>query len=304
MDIIKLWYQAARPRSLTATYAPLLLAAVITIVDGVFNLPKFLLALLGALFLQIGANLVNEYVDYNRGTDEHKVAGMGMVLSRPEAGGKLTSQQVLLGAIVTVVAGAAIGILLVITSGPLLLWIGMIGVLVAVTYTAGPMPLAYVGLGEIAVFICMGPLMVLGTYYAISGKISPTALLGGLPLAFTVAAILHANNMRDLEADRKANKQTLAVRLGRRGANIEYSVLIYGAYVVVGIFILLLGTFVPWTVALAIVTLPRAIELVRMATSTDDPKLLHRVQGMTAQLHFVFGLTLAGGWLASALLPR
>ena len=303
-DLLKLWYQAARPRSLTATYAPLLLGGVITITDGVFNLPKFVLALFGALLLQIGANLVNEYVDYNRGTDDQKVAGMGMVLSRPEAGGKLTTQQVLIGAIVTVVGGAAIGILLVISSGPLLLGIGMIGVLVAVTYTAGPMPLAYVGLGEIAVFICMGPLMVLGTYYAVSGKTSSLALIGGLPLAFTVAAILHANNMRDLDADRAANKRTLAVRFGRHGSRIEYTFLIYGAYGILVFFLLLPGNSVPWTILLVFLTLPRAIEVVRLATNTDDPKVLHGVQGMTARLHFIFGLALAGGWLLSVFLPK
>ncbi len=290
------WYRAARPRTLTATYAPLLLAGAVAVAAGVFDLLRFLLALLGALLLQIGANLVNEYVDYTRGTDARKIDGMGMVLTRAQ----LTPRQVLVGAIVTVGGGALIGLLLVIFSGPLLLLIGIGGVFVVVFYTAGPFALAYLGLGEIAVFIFMGPLMTLGTYYAVSGgQVSWPALAAGLPIAFTVAAILHANNLRDVEADRAANKRTLAVRLGPRGARLEYVVLIYGAYVAAAILIVL--GLMPWTTLIAVVTLPRAISLVRRTTSTDDPQILHRLQGMTAQLHLQFGLALSVGWLLIAL---
>ncbi len=290
------WYRAARPRSLTATYAPLLLAGAITIVEGVFEPVRFALALFGALLLQIGANLVNEYVDYTRGTDTRKVDGMGMVLSRSQ----LSPAQVRAAAIGTIGGGALIGLLLVAYSGPLLLWIGMGGVLVVILYTAGPLPLSYIGLGEIAVFFFMGPLMVLGTYYALSGRVSQAAILGGLPVAFTVAAILHANNMRDLEVDRQANKRTLAVRLGVHGAQVEYAVLVYGAYVAAAALIIL--RVAPWTTLLVAVTLPEAVQLVKLATSTDEPRVLHRMQGLTAQLHLRLGLALAAGWLIYGLL--
>ncbi|MBZ0302012.1 MAG: UbiA family prenyltransferase, partial [Anaerolineae bacterium] len=125
------WYSAARPRTLTATYAPLGLAAVIALDQGVFELVPFVLALIGALLLQIGANLVNEYADFRRGADEHKQAGQGMTIKNQI----LTPRDVLLGAIATVLGGVLIGLLLLFQSGPLLLWIGMGGVLVVVTYT-------------------------------------------------------------------------------------------------------------------------------------------------------------------------
>jgi 1,4-dihydroxy-2-naphthoate octaprenyltransferase len=288
---LKAWYQAARPRSLTATYAPLFLAGAVAVTDGEFNLLRFILALIGALLLQIAANLINEYVDYNRGTDVHKVDGMGMVLSRTQ----LSPRDVLIGAIVTVAGGVLIGLWLMATSGPLLLWIGLGGVLVVILYTAGPLPLAYIGLGEIAVFIFMGPLMTLGTYYAVSGRESVAALAAGLPIAFTVAAILHANNMRDLDADRVANKRTLAVRFGMQGARIEYAMLIYGAYVAALVLIAL--RIMPWTTLIVLFTLPSAIRLVRQASATDNPQILHRLQGMTAQHHLRVGLLLAAGWL-------
>lgn len=290
------WYRAARPRSLTATYAALFLGGAVAVTDGVFDLVRFALALFGALLLQIAANLINEYVDYNRGTDANKVAGMGMVLSRTQ----LSPRAVLIGAIVTVCGGALIGLWLMATSGPLLLWIGIGGVLVVILYTAGPLPLAYIGLGEIAVFIFMGPLMTLGTYYAVSGKDSLAALAAGLPIAFTVAAILHANNMRDLEVDRQANKRTLAVRFGMQGARVEYAILIYGAYVVALALIVL--RIIPWTTAIVLFTLPSAIKLVRQTAATDNPQILHRLQGMTAQHHLRVGLLLAAGWLLFGLL--
>ncbi len=288
------WYRASRPRTLTATYAPLGLAGVIALDDGVFNLWRFALAFIGALLLQIAANLVNEYADYRRGADRLKQAGQGMIIKRRV----LAPREVLAGAILTTLAGVLIGLFLLARSGPLLLWIGIGGVLVAITYTAGPFPLAYHGLGEIAVFIFMGPLMVLGAYYVMAGGLtSATALLAGLPIGFMVAAILHANNIRDEEADRAANKHTLVVRFGRRFANVEYIVLVGGAYVMV--VVMVLAGVMPWPTLLVFLTAPEAYRLIRLFTTSTDVSLLHQGQGRTARLHGLFGLWLVIGWLAS-----
>ncbi|MCC7206696.1 MAG: 1,4-dihydroxy-2-naphthoate octaprenyltransferase, partial [Anaerolineae bacterium] len=239
------WYQAARPRSLPATYAPLLIGGAVTLAHDVFDPLRFLASLLAALLLQIASNFINEYVDYARGTDVHKVAGMGMVLKQ----GGLTPRQVLFGAVATLGGGIALGLLLVVAAGPALLLIGALGVLVVVAYTAGPLPLSHLGLGEAAVFFAMGPLMTLGTYVAVSGLTHVDAFLAGVPIAFTVAAILHANNMRDVDADRLVNKRTLAVRLGPRGAQVEFVVLVYGGYVA-GLALVLAGSM-PWTTLVA-----------------------------------------------------
>lgn len=298
------WYLAARPRSLPATYAPLFIGGAVAVFFELFEPVRFLLALLGALLLQIGSNFINEYVDYRRGTDTQKVAGMGMVLSQAQ----LTPPQVLFGAIFSVVGGALIGILLVALSGPSLLWVGIFGVVVVIAYTAGPVPLSYIGLGELAVFIAMGPLMTYGTFYAVTtfqnplGYFNTNALLAGLPIAFTCAAILHANNMRDIDADRAANKQTLAVRFGLQGARTEFKILIYGAYVTLGI--LILAEAIPAQTFLAYATVPEALSLIKLATTTDDPKELHTAQGLTARLHWRFGLLIALGWLAGWLVLR
>lgn len=290
------WYRAARPRTLTATYVPLGLAAAISIGDGTFQLVPFVLALIGALLLQIAANLINEYFDYRRGAEDLKQAGQGMILKT----GLLTPREILIGAIVTVVGGALIGLFLLFQSGPLLLWIGLGGVLVVITYTAGPFPLAYNGLGEIAVFIFMGPLMILGAYYVMAREFSPVPLLVGVPVGFMVAAILHANNVRDMDADRAVNKRTLAVLLGRRAANAEYILLVGGAYVMVALMVVF--GVMPVTTLIAAITLPEALRLIRIVTTSNDTALLHQAQGRTAKLHGAFGLWLVIGWVAWLIL--
>jgi 1,4-dihydroxy-2-naphthoate octaprenyltransferase len=286
------WYRASRPRTLTATYAPLGLAGVIALDEGVFSLWRFALSFIGALFLQIAANLVNEYADYRRGADRLKQAGQGMIIKRQV----LAPREVLAGAILTTLAGVLIGLFLLLKSGPLLLWIGIGGVLVVITYTAGPFPLAYHGLGEIAVFIFMGPLMVLGAYYVMAGgRTSLVPLLAGLPIGFMVAAILHANNIRDTDADRAVNKRTLAVRFGRRVASAEYILLVGGAYVMV--VLMVLAGVMPWPVLIVLVTAPEGYRLIRLFTTSQDVGLLHQGQGRTAKLHGRFGLWLVIGWL-------
>ncbi|MDL1902186.1 1,4-dihydroxy-2-naphthoate octaprenyltransferase [Anaerolineae bacterium CFX9] len=285
------WYRAARPRTLTATYAPLGLAAVIALQQGVFEPVRFALSLIGALFLQVAANLINEYFDYRRGAEDLKVAGQGMVIKS----GWLTPTQVLAGAVITVLAGCVIGLFLLTQSGILLLWIGLGGVLVVILYTAGPFPLAYNGLGEVAVFIFMGPLMVLGAYYVMAVRFDWVPVIAAVPLGFMVAAILHANNIRDIDSDRAVNKRTLAVLLGLRAARVEYVLLVGGAYVLVGVMIIL--GVMPLTTALAALTLPEALRLIGIINTSRDPMLLHQAQGRTAKLHGRFGLWIVVGWL-------
>ncbi len=285
------WYSAARPRVFTATYVPIGAAAVIALDQGVFDFLPFVLALVGALCLQTGANLVNEYADYRRGADELKVAGQGMTIKNKV----LSPRSVLIGAVASLVAGCVIGLVLLMHSGPMLLWIGLIGVIGAITYTAGPFPLAYNGLGEIAAGMLFGPLMVLGAYYVMAKEMDTLPLLVSLPISFMVAAILHANNIRDMDADRAVNKRTLALIMGLRFARVEYAFLVYGTYVLIGLLVVF--GVVPWPTLLAFITLPEAYRLVQMIFTHTDAVLLHQAQGRTARLHGRFGLLMIIGWL-------
>lgn len=291
------WIHAMRPRVFTAAYAPMGVAAAAALRDGVFDVLLFALSLIGVMLLQTTANLVNEYYDFVRGSDDLKVDGQGMAIKKYG----LTPREVGIGAVASLVAGCLIGLFLLSQSGPLLWAIGIGGALVAVIYTAGPFPLAYNGLGELAAGIFMGPLIVVGAYYVMArGQLAPDLVWISLPVGLMVAAILHANNLRDMEADRAANKRTLAVLLGRPAARVEYVVLVGGAYVALA-GLIVFGA-VPVTTALAALTLPEACALIRIFNTVDDPAMLHPAQGRTARLHGRFGLLMVAGWLAWLLL--
>ena len=292
------WLQAVRPRVFTATYVPMGVAGIAAVADGVFDALPFLLALLGVLLLQSAANLINEYYDYRRGADRLKQAGQGMTIKRKI----LSPRSVLMGAILTTLAGCGIGLLLA-HSGPLLWLIGIGGLIVAVAYTAGPFPLAYNGLGELAVFIFMGPAIVVGAYYVMQPAINDARLwqlcLISLPIAFMVAAILHANNIRDMDADRAVNKRTLAVMFGIRAARAEYAFLVLGAYA--SLAAIVMAGLLPPSTLLSLITLPRALSLIRVINTSGDVALLHKAQGMTARLHGQFGLLMALGWALAVI---
>ncbi|NDJ85462.1 MAG: 1,4-dihydroxy-2-naphthoate octaprenyltransferase [Chloroflexi bacterium] len=293
---INAWYQASRPRSLTATYVPVALGAVIAWQDDHFHLLHLVLALIGVLFLQISANLINEYYDYTKGSDKQKTHGLGMIIAR----GLLTPRQVLVGGGITLALGTIIGLYFVAVTGPLVLYIGIAAVLVVVLYTAGPYPLAYIGLGEIAVFVFMGPLIVIGTYFVMAEAVSAAAIWGGLPVAFLVADLLHANNLRDLEADRVEKKYTLATIFGRRFARGEYVFLTAGAFVVTPI--LVLAGIAPAATLSVMILVPEAWRLIRIATQSEDASELHQVLLGTARLHKWFGVVYVVAWGLHVLL--
>jgi 1,4-dihydroxy-2-naphthoate octaprenyltransferase len=289
------WWGAVRPWSYTAAVIPVLLGAAIAANDRVFNGWTVSLALIGSIAIQMGTNLTNDYFDFRKGADTPKSLGTGGSLLR----GDLTPRQVLMGSILSFDVGIAIGLYLVSVTGPFIFWLGLFSVAVGFFYTAGPFALAYVGLGEVAVFIFMGPVMVIGSYYVQAQTVTLPVVLASLPVGFLVAAILHANNLRDLESDKQIGKRTLATLLGRAGANIEYYILVLGTYLSLAVTVLL--GVAPWLTLISIVTLPFAIKLMRIVASETEPKKLHPVLRQTARLHMQFGLLLVIGWAAAWL---
>ncbi len=282
-----IWIQATRPKSFAATLAPLALGLALAWRDGRFNLLTAALTLLGAMLLQAGANLLNDYMDHRAGAD----SSASLSPSRVIQDGLLAPRQVLIGAWVCLGAGALLGVALAWIGGWAVWLIGAIGVLIAVLYTAGPAPLAWRGLGEIAVFVAMGPGIVAGAYAVQTQAVTPGVLLAATPLGLLVTAILHANNLRDLDSDRLAGKRTLATRLGRRGAQIEYAALMAGAFVA-ALAAIALDELPPAALAVCVL-LPSASQLVRTAGATTHAADLNRVLRQTGALHLKFGVLLA-----------
>ena len=297
-SLTRVWLRAIRPFSFPASIVPVAVGAACATVANSFSAGLTLLTLLGCLALQAGTNLANEFYDWRTGADHPGSLGA----SRAIMAGWLPPRAIFRAAVACFVVGCAAGLVLVVVGGWPILVLGLIGVPLAFGYTAPPLKLAYRGLGEVAVFFLMGPLMVLGSYLVQSGGSPATALAASLPVGCLVAAILHANNVRDLDDDRRLGKRTLATILGRTGARREYDALVGGAYLTLlgGVIVGLL----PWTSLLPLATLPLAVRVRGIVARGEDPRILDPTVRQTAGLHLVFGLLLAAGLLLGAWLPR
>lgn len=285
----RVWWMAIRPPTLTAAIVPVAVGTGVAIHDGVWAPLAAFAALVGALALQAGANLANDLSDFRRGADNEARLGPVRVTQR----GLLTERQVTMGVLVSFGIATVAGLYLTYVGGWPIIAIGLASMLAAVTYTGGPWPFGYRGLGEVFVFIFFGVVAVAGTYYVQAGQVTADVLAASVPVALTVTAILVVNNVRDIDTDRLAGKYTLAVYLGRRLARTELVVVVAGAYLAAaGLW--LLGDFSGW-VFLSWLSVPAAVMPVAVSLSrTDGPPLNAALRAM-ARLHLIFGLLLAVG---------
>lgn len=291
MPLVQKWWDAIRPWSYTAAIVPVLLGAAVAAHEVTINWLLLALALVGSIAIQGGTNLMNDYYDYKKGTDTPAVKGTGGALLR----GDMTPEQIFRAGIIAFALGSAIGLYLVYATGPFIFWLGLCSVAVGYFYTAGPFALAYVGLGELAVFIFMGPVMVLGSYYLQQPVIALPVIWAALPVSFVVAAILHANNLRDIDTDIINHKRTLATMLGRSGARIEFYVLVGGAFV--SLLVLIALGLAPWPTLISFAMAPLAWRLMRTAATEVAAEKLHPVLRGSAVLHMRFGLLYVIGWV-------
>lgn len=289
---LSVWWRAVRPASFTASATPVLVGAAAAGYAGTFSTTLFAVTLIASVAIHAGTNLANDYYDHVRGVDTPDSPGPSGVIQR----GLLSPRSVLRGAFVLFGLGSLLGLWLVVVRGWPILVIGVLGVLAGYAYTGGPLPLGYVGLGDFVVFALMGMATVAGTYFVLTGSISPTAVWAALPVAALVTAILVANNLRDLDEDRAAGKRTLATYLGAAATRIEFLGLLAGAYaaVVGGIA----SGALPYQSAVTLLTLPRAARVWQaVRTETDRRELTTKGLRDSAQLHFRFGLLLAAALL-------
>lgn len=292
---LRIWLMAARPRTLPAAVAPVLVGTALawTVENGDLDWIAFAAAMLGALFIQVGTNLSNDYSDARRGADTEDRLGP----VRVTAGGLVPPKQVLVATYVSFGLAVLCGVYLIAVAGWVLLAIGAASILAGVLYTGGPRPYGYEGLGEIFVFLFFGVVAVSGSYYVQREDLPWEALVLAVPVGLLASAILVVNNVRDLETDRRAGKRTLAVRLGRVRTRTLYAVMLAAAYVTV-LVPFALGSLSVW-LALPWLTAPLALRLERtVRTHTDGPTLNAALAG-TGQLEFLFCVLLAAGLLLS-----
>jgi len=285
---VKIWYRAIRPFSLSAALVPVMVGSTLATQYGVFDWFLFLLVLLGSLLVQCGTNLTDEYADHHpgRGT-EHKVQAPYKVIAL----GLLTPAAVRRGAMTCFGLAALSGVYLVTrTHWPLAL-VCLASVGVAYGYSAGPLPLGQVGLGEPLVFVFMGPVMVLGSFYVQAQRLSWAAVWISLPVACLVTAILVANNLRDVEEDRHSGKRTLVALWGHQTVAGLFCLLVLVAFGTLPI--LVLQGVMPWVgVLFFLVLLPQSWRLTHLVRHGTERAVLHQALRGTAQLHLRFGLLL------------
>src|SRR5690606_26264908 len=286
---VRAWVLAIRPPTLTAAVVPVAVGTGVAIGDGHWAPFAAVAALIGALALQIGANFANDLSDFRRGADTESRLGP----PRATQLGLLTQRQVTTGILVSFGVATLAGLYLVWVGGWPIIAIGLASMVAALTYTGGPWPFGYRGLGEVFVFIFFGVVAVAGTYYVQAGEVSGHVIGASIPVALTVTAILVVNNVRDIDTDRLAGKYTLAVYLGRKLARTEFVVVVSGAYLAAAA-LWLLGDFSGW-VLLSWLSVPPAIMPVAVSLRrTDGPPLHAGLRGM-ARLRLIFGLLLAIG---------
>lgn len=282
---------ASRPRTLTAAMVPVVVGTALAYRDGVFNPLAALAAMLSALCIQIGTNFANDLYDFKKGAD----TGARLGPTRVTSAGLLTPRQVEMGMWVVFGLAAALGLYLIYVGGWPILVIGMASILAGITYTAGPFPLGYNGLGDVAVFIFFGLVAVMGTYYVQARALTLEALWAAVPIGAITTNIIIVNNVRDADTDRAAGKRTLAVLLGRNAARLEYAILMAVAYAAP--FVLWLGYKFDLWVLLPLLSLPLAVRLTRTVSTTEGPAL-NRALGGTAQLLALYGGLMSLGLIA------
>ena len=290
---LRLWIIAARPRTLPAAVAPVLVGTALAGTEGVFRPLAFVCALIGSVFIQIGTNLSNDYSDARRGADTEDRLGP----VRVTAGGLMPPRQVLVGTYVAFGIAVGAGAYLIAIAGWQLLVVGAASILAGVLYTGGPRPYGYEGLGELFVFLFFGVVAVVGSYYVQTEDLHWTAFALSVPVGLLVSAILVVNNVRDIETDRRAGKRTLAVRLGRERARRLFAGMVALAFVV-PVAVWLAGGLSAWLL-LTFAAFPLVPPLVRTVATRSDGPSLNRALADTGRLVAVFSLLLAAGELLS-----
>jgi 1,4-dihydroxy-2-naphthoate octaprenyltransferase len=290
---MRIWVAAARVRTLPAAVAPVLVGTALAGYLHVFHPLRFVAALVGAIFIQVGTNLSNDYSDARRGADTEDRLGP----VRVTAGGLVPPDRVLLATYLSFGVAVGAGIYLITVAGWQLLLVGGASILAGVLYTGGPRPYGYEGLGEVFVFLFFGLVAVAGSFFVQVRHLPWEAFALAVPVGLLASAILVVNNVRDIDTDRRAGKRTLAVRLGRARARTLYALIVYLAYPL-ALLTWWFGPLSAWTL-LPWLTLPLAVGLVRTVRNRTDGPALNQALARTGQLQLAFCLLLSAGLLLS-----
>ena len=294
--ILAEWFRLARPFSLTASAVPVLFGTALALRDGAFAWGPFLAMFFGSLLIQAATNMFNEFYDEQRGLDTARTVGIAGSIVQ----GRMHARAVLVGALFCYTLALFLGIYLIVVGGWPILVLGCLCALGGYLYSAGPRPIAYTPASEAAVFLFMGVLIVVIAYAVQAGAFPLYVPLAALPIGGPVAAILLANNIRDMRSDRRGGRRTLPIVVGREVGVLIYRALLLEAYVAVGA--LMAFGVVPLECALVLLSVTPALRLWRDIALNTTPERLDPVVKRTAGLHLRFGLLYTAGVLLGWLI--
>ncbi len=273
------WVLGARPRTLPAAIAPVVVASALASPD--FNWFRAALALKVGVWLQIGVNYANDYSDGVKGTDANRIGPTRLVAS-----GLATAKSVKLAAYISFLIASIAGVWLALLTSPLLIGVGILAIAAAWGYTGGKNPYGYRGLGELSVFVFFGLVATVGTYYAQTEKITILCFIVAIPMGALACAILAVNNIRDRAQDELVGKRTVAVRLGDLRARRSFVALLVLAHTAA------IATFIP-TALLTLLAAPLTFSISKVVLSDATGKDLIPVLGRTGKLQLLFATLFA-----------
>lgn len=288
---LKIWWMAARPKTLPAAAAPVVIGTAMAYADGGFHAPSALCALTGAVLIQIGTNFANDYFDHTKGTDTVDRLGP----TRVTQAGLVAPSTMRLATALAFLLACVPGLYIVLRGGWPFVVIGLVSILCGILYTGGPLPLGYLGLGDLFVLVFFGPVAVGGTYYVQALDLNAAVLVAGLAPGLFSVAILTVNNLRDIEQDARAGKKTLPVRFGRTFARWEYVCSIAIAAGVIPAALSLAGG--RWFAPISSLTLLVAAPTIRVLWTRTDGLALNNALAATGKLLLVFSVLFSVGWM-------
>src|SRR5712692_6954519 len=299
-DHIGAYWEIARPFSFTASTLPVAVGGALAAVEGLFNWTLFLVSLFAILLLHIGTNVTNEIYDVRKGVDTIVSPRASHAIVK----GRISERAAYRFAIAAFGVAVLMGLVLTAARGWPIVALGIAGLVGGYTYTAPPFQYKFGPVGIPLVFLLMGPLMVIGSFYAVSGLFDLRAVAASIPVGLLVAAILHGNEWRDISEDARAGAKTFSVRAGRAAAHWLYVALVVGAYLALSAAVVA-GLLPTWTL-LAMLSLPLLVRQIRSSElgATGQQRAIAMIDLETAQLHAAFGYLLVVGLVIAALLAR
>jgi len=302
---VQIWKDGIRPAYLPLSFMPVLLGSTLAWTQtitlkapfGQFHLTHFIGTVLAVFFLQAGASLVNDYYDYVYGVDTSNSLGPGGLIQQ----GLIKPTRILSVGFLALALGAIIGLIVALRGGPFVVLFGLIGLLCAYFYSATKRSLSSLALGELVAFIIFGPLITLGAYMVQTGGIARDVLIYSIPLGLLAAAVIHVNNMRDLESDGQSNRRTIAALLGVTWGRAWFLALVLAAYVI--ILVLGIPRGAPHLILITLWTLPNLAVVASGIVRTDVSPGFHLVMEELLKLETAFGVLLAVALIVAALIP-